>query len=42
MAASDPNQTIPVQIMHVFLLFHTNFANAILIPVRVLLLIGVH
>ena len=37
MAAGDVNKSIPVQIMHTFLLFYTNCAHAILIPVRVLL-----
>ena len=41
MAADDTSQTTPVQITQVPLLFYTNCAYAILIPVRVLLLIGI-
>ena len=35
MAAGDVSRSIPVQIMHTFLLFYTNCVHAILIPVRV-------
>ena len=42
MAAGDTSQTIPLQIMHVFLLLYTNCAHEIWVPVRVLLLIGVY
>ena len=38
MAAGEDSQTIPVQVMHVFL-FYANCEHAILIPVRVLYII---
>ena len=41
MAAGDTSQTTPVQYMHVFLLFYTNYTHTSLIPVRVSL-IDVH